>query len=201
MNRLRLIAALGNPGAQYRSHRHSVGFMVAEELVRRHGWGPLRTRFSAHAAEGRLEAVPVLLLLPQTFMNLSGDSVGKAARFYRVDVGDIIAIHDEVELPFGTIRLKQGGGLGGHNGLRSLEKALGSREFWRVRVGVGRPPHPEMDLADFVLSPFSEPRAAVEAAVSGAADLTEQWVAGLAADGASLTTGQPPSRTDLDRDS
>lgn len=201
MNRLRLIAALGNPGAQYRSHRHSVGFMVAEELVRRHGWAPLRNRFSAHTIEGRLDAVPVLLLLPQTYMNLSGDSVGKAARFYRVDVEDIVAIHDEVELPFGTIRLKQGGGLGGHNGLRSLEKALGSRGFWRVRVGVGRPPHPEMDLADFVLSPFSEPRAAVETAVGGAADLTEQWVVGLAADGASLTTGEPPLRIDTDRES
>ncbi|NLE73150.1 MAG: aminoacyl-tRNA hydrolase [Actinobacteria bacterium] len=196
MNRLRLIAALGNPGARYRTHRHSVGFMVAEELTRRHGWGPLRNRFSGLTAEGRLEGVPVMLLLPQTYMNLSGNSVAKAARFHKIAVDDIIAIHDEVELPFGTIRLKQGGGLGGHNGLRSLEKALGSREFWRVRVGVGRPPHPAMDLADFVLSPFTEPSNLVEAAVNGAADLTEQWIMDLAGDGVSLSiNGSPSSAT------
>lgn len=193
MSRLCLVAALGNPGAQYRRHRHSVGFMVAEELLRRHPWGSLRRRFSGLVAEGRLGSTGVVLVLPQTYMNLSGDSIGQAARFYKVGVEDILAIHDEVELPFGAVRLKEGGGLGGHNGLRSLEKALGSRSFWRVRVGVGRPRAAGVELADFVLSPFSEPAHEVAEVVAAAADLTEQWLCGTAEDGASWSLGPSPA--------
>ncbi|OPZ78149.1 MAG: Peptidyl-tRNA hydrolase [Actinobacteria bacterium ADurb.Bin444] len=152
--------------------------MVAEELIRRHDWGPVRSRFSGLTVEGRLGPAVVLMVMPQTYMNLSGDSIGKAARFYKVGVDDILAIHDEVELPFGVVRLKRGGGLGGHNGLRSLEKVMRSREFWRVRVGVGRPPAPGADLAGYVLSPFTEPTEDVRALVVAAAELVELWLSG-----------------------
>ncbi len=150
--------------------------MVAEELIRRHGWGPARSRFAGLVVEARQGPASVLVVMPQTYMNLSGNSIGQAARFYKVAVEDILAIHDEVELPFGVVRLKRGGGLGGHNGLRSLQKALGSREFWRVRVGVGRPASPDPDLAGYVLSPFSEPAEEVRTMVAEAADAVERWL-------------------------
>ncbi len=134
-----LIAALGNPGSQYQYHRHNVGFMVGEELRRRHGLPSLRSRFKGLAGEGTIAGQRVALLLPMTFMNLSGTSVGEAVRWYKTPVEQLLVIHDEVELPFGDVRLKEGGGLGGHNGLRSIEQSLGSRDFWRLRVGVGRP--------------------------------------------------------------
>ena len=154
--------------------------MVADELLRRHGWGPLRRRFGGLAAEARLNGADVLLLLPQTYMNRSGESVGQAVRYFHLTSEDVCVVHDDVELPFGVVRLKKGGGLGGHNGLRSAESALRSREFWRVRVGVGRPSDPGWDLADYVLSPFSESPEEVAAVVAAAADLVEQWIRGEA---------------------
>lgn len=150
--------------------------MVAEELRRRHGWARWARRFSGLLLQAELGGRDVVVVMPQTYMNLSGESIGPAVRHFRVPVCDIIAIHDEVEIPFGDVRLKQGGGLGGHNGLRSMERALGTRDFWRVRVGVGRPADTRIDLADWVLSPFSEPPAEVEAMISSAADLVEGWV-------------------------
>jgi len=134
-----LIVALGNPGPEYQFHRHNVGFMVGEELRRRHGLARLRSRFRGLAGEGAMAGRRVVLLLPMTFMNLSGEAAAQAVRKHRIPVERILVIHDEVELPFGDVRLKEGQGLGGHNGLRSLEQHLGSRDFWRVRVGVGRP--------------------------------------------------------------
>ncbi len=171
-----LIAALGNPGPQYERHRHNVGFMVGEELRRRHSWGALRSRFHALVGEGSMAGHRVALVLPMTFMNRSGVAVGEAARYYRVPPTSVLAIHDEVELPFGEVRLKEGGGLGGHNGLRSMEQALGSRDFWRVRVGVGRSDNPRISLADFVLSPFTEPVEDVLLTIGRAADLAEEWL-------------------------
>ncbi len=172
-----LVVALGNPGPEYQYHRHNVGFMVGEELRRRHGLPGLRSRFQGLTAEGRIAGRRVALLLPMTFMNLSGRSVAEAARWYKVSVERMLVIHDEVELPFGDVRLKEGQGLGGHNGLRSLEQSLGSRDFWRVRVGVGRPDSPRKQLIDHVLAPFDEPREEVLGLIARAADLAEEWLA------------------------
>ena len=171
-----LIAALGNPGPQYARQRHNVGFMVADEWRRRHGWGPLRKRFHGLVDDGQAEGERVALILPQDFMNRSGAAVREAAHFYRVEVAQVLVVHDEVELAFGDVRLKEAGGLGGHNGLRSLEQYLGSRDFWRVRVGVGKETRSGQQLADYVLSNFSEPREAVEDLVARGADLIDEWL-------------------------
>lgn len=150
--------------------------MVGEELRRRHGWPPLRSRFQGLYGDGQMCGRRVVLLLPMVFMNRSGVAVGEAARYYHIPLDCILAVHDEVELPFGDVRLKEAGGLGGHNGLRGLEQSLGSRDFWRVRVGVGRPDHPRMTLADYVLSDFTEPVEDVLLLVARAADSAEEWL-------------------------
>ena len=187
-----LIAALGNPGPEYQRQRHNVGFMVAEELRLRHGWPAFRMKHQGLFGEGQMVGRRVGLILPMTFMNRSGGAVSEAARFYKIPTEHIMAVHDEVELPFATVRLKEGGGLGGHNGLRSMEQHLGTRDFWRLRVGVGRPTSSRMSLADFVLSDFSEPREEVLLLVSEAADLVEAW---LRADGSS-DGGDPAAGAD-----
>jgi len=173
-----LFVALGNPGREYQFHRHNAGYMVGEALRRRHAFPTLRSKFQGLTAEGRIAGQRVVLLLPTTFMNLSGRSAAEAARFYKVPVDRMLVIHDEVELPFGEVRLKEGQGLGGHNGLRSLEQSLGTRDFWRLRVGVGRPDHPNKQLIDHVLADFTEPEEDVLALIGEAADLAEQWLAG-----------------------
>lgn len=150
--------------------------MVAEELRRRHGLPALRPRFEGLVGEGAIAGHEVILLLPMTFMNLSGRSVAQAVRRYQIPVERILVVHDEVELPFGDVRLKEGGGLGGHNGLRSLEQSLQSRDFWRLRVGVGRPDSNNRPLADYVLEPFKEPREEVLLLIGSAAELAEKWL-------------------------
>ena len=172
-----LVVALGNPGPEYQFHRHNAGFMVGEELRRRHGLPTLRSKFQGLTAEGRIGGKRVVLLLPTTFMNLSGRAAAEAARFYKVPMDRMLVIHDEVELPFGEVRLKEGQGLGGHNGLRSLQQSLGTRDFWRLRVGVGRPDSPNKPLIDHVLASFGEPREDVLALIGKAADLAEEWLA------------------------
>ena len=172
-----LVVALGNPGPEYQFHRHNAGFMVGEELRRRHGLPTLRSKFQGLIAEGRIGGKKVVLLLPTTFMNLSGRAAAEAARFYKVPADRMLVIHDEVELPFGEVRLKEGQGLGGHNGLRSLQQSLGTRDFWRLRVGVGRPDSPNKQLIDHVLASFSEPREDILALIGKAADLAEEWLA------------------------
>ncbi len=174
---IHLVVALGNPGPEYQYHRHNVGFMVGEELRRRHGLPRLRSRSQGLVAEGRMAGARVLLLLPMTFMNLSGRAVAEAARRHKIPVESMLVLHDEVELPFGEVRLKEGQGLGGHNGLRSLEESLGSRDFWRVRVGVGRPERDQQPLIDHVLAPFNEPREEVLLLIERAADLADEWLA------------------------
>jgi peptidyl-tRNA hydrolase, PTH1 family len=178
-----LVVALGNPGQEYQFHRHNAGYMVGEELRRRHGLPTLRSKFQGLTAEGRIAGKRVVLLLPTTFMNLSGRAAADAARFYKVPVDRMLVIHDEVELPFGEVRLKEGQGLGGHNGLRSLQQSLGTRDFWRLRVGVGRPDSPNKQLIDHVLASFSEPREDVLALIGKAADLAEEWLAARYDDG------------------
>lgn len=151
--------------------------MVGEELRRRHGLPKLRSRFQGLVGEGTIAGTHVLLLLPMTFMNLSGRAVAEAARIHKIPVKRVLVMHDEVELPFGEVRLKEGQGLGGHNGLRSLEQSLGSRDFWRVRVGIGRPERTADPLIDHVLAPFTEPREDVLLLIGRAADLAEEWLA------------------------
>jgi PTH1 family peptidyl-tRNA hydrolase len=170
-----LVAGLGNPGREYAETRHNVGFMVVDELARRLG-GSWRGKFSGELAEVRLEGLRLALLKPQTYMNESGRSVGAAARFFKVEPEDLVVVHDEVDLEPGRLQIRLGGGLAGHNGLRSVATALGTPEFGRVRIGVGRPergdPRP---VADFVLSEFP-PEVDAAALVSRAADAVEAFV-------------------------
>jgi PTH1 family peptidyl-tRNA hydrolase len=166
-----LVAGLGNPGREYARHRHNVGFMVCDELARRHG-ASFRSKFSGELAELRLDG-RIALLKPQTYMNESGRSVGAAVRFFKVEPERLLVVHDEVDLEPGRLQARLGGGLAGHNGLRSVAQHLRTSEFTRLRVGVGRPergdPRP---VADFVLSPFS-PEVDVEPLVGRAADAVE----------------------------
>jgi peptidyl-tRNA hydrolase, PTH1 family len=149
-----LIVGLGNPGPEYAGNRHNCGFMVADLLAGRIAAAFKRDRSRARVAAGQLAGFPVTLAKPQTFMNLSGGPVAALARFYKIPTERIVVVHDELDLPFGTIRLKRGGGDNGHNGLRSVTAALTTRDYLRVRVGIGRPPG-RMDPADFVLHDFS----------------------------------------------
>jgi PTH1 family peptidyl-tRNA hydrolase len=167
-----LVAGLGNPGREYADTRHNVGFMVADELARRHG-GSWRAKFSGDLAEMRLDGLRLALLKPQTYMNESGRSVGSAVRFFKVDPETLLVVHDEVDLEPGRLQVRLGGGFAGHNGLRSVAQLLGTGDFARLRIGVGRPergdPRP---VADFVLSPFA-PDVDVEGLVARAADAVE----------------------------
>ncbi len=175
---IRLVAGLGNPGPRYSGTRHNAGQMVAELLAARLGAGRFATRYGGRLAEARGPAGPLALLIPQTFMNESGDSVGPAAGSLRAAPGQVLVVHDEIDLPFGVVRGKLGGGHGGHNGLRSVARGLGTGEFPRVRVGVGRPPDDfRGDGADWVLSRFAEPRDEVEALIARAVEMTEAVLA------------------------
>jgi PTH1 family peptidyl-tRNA hydrolase len=150
-----LIVGLGNPGREYASHRHNVGFMAVDELASRVRADAFREKFSAEWAKAELGGEPAALLKPMTFMNESGRSVQPAAAFFKVSPAQVIVVHDELDLPFGEVRLKFGGGHAGHNGLRSIMAALGTGDFGRVRIGIGRPPAGfRGEVADYVLSPF-----------------------------------------------
>jgi PTH1 family peptidyl-tRNA hydrolase len=169
-----LVAGLGNPGSRYAKTRHNLGYLVAAELAARWHAPPERDKHGGALREVRLEdGTTVALLRPLGFMNLSGGPVQKAARAYGLEPAQVICVHDEVEIPFGHVRAKLGGGLGGHNGLRSVAERLGTRDFGRVRCGVGRPgPGERRDLADWLLSPF-EPDEDPEPMVGTAADCVE----------------------------
>jgi len=149
-----LVVGLGNPGAAYAANRHNAGFMVVDELAARLGARLKRGKSKAFVAEGRLAGQPVTLAEPMTFMNLSGGPVASLRAFYKLPADRIVVVHDELDLPFGAVRLKLGGGDNGHNGLRSVSSSLGTRDYLRIRVGIGRPPG-RMDPADFVLRDFS----------------------------------------------
>jgi len=133
-----LIVGLGNPGQSYARNRHNIGFMAVDEIVRRHSFGPWKSRFQSRISEGRIGSEKLLAMEPQTFMNESGRAVGEAVRFYKLDPGEVIVLHDEIDLKPGKVKVKQGGGPGGHNGLRSLDSHIGPN-YWRVRMGVGHP--------------------------------------------------------------
>lgn len=151
-----ILAFLGNPGNKYSRTRHNIGFMVGEFFAESSGIKINKKAFSAETGSGKIEGLDALLIFPQTFMNLSGQSVAKAMDFYNVKPAELIVVHDELELPFGDIKLKTGGGHKGHNGLRSIIAETGSPDFHRIRFGIGRPVNPQMDVADHVLSGFSK---------------------------------------------
>jgi PTH1 family peptidyl-tRNA hydrolase len=171
-----LVVGLGNPGARYAGNRHNIGFMAVEAIARRHGFSPWRRRFQGVASEGTIGGVRVLLLLPGTWMNESGRAVAEAAHFYKIEPRDIVAIHDEVDLPPGKMRVKAGGGIAGHNGLRSVSAHVGN-DYRRVRIGVGHPGDKDLVHAH-VLSDFAKSErewvAALCEAIADNADLLAQ---------------------------
>ena len=177
-----LVAGLGNPGREYARNRHNVGYMVVEELARRHG-GTWKGKFNGQLAEIRIDGHKVALLKPETYMNESGRSVKAAMQFFKLEPDTVLVVHDESDLPVERLQVRLGGGLAGHNGLRSVAQHLGTPDFLRVRVGVGRPGRGDpRKLADYVLANF-EPHEDVEQLVARAADAVE----GLEADGLEAT--------------
>ena len=167
-----LVAGLGNPGRGHERDRHNVGWMVVEELARRHG-ATWKSKFNGRLAETRIGESRVALLKPETYMNESGRSIGGAARFFKVSPEALLVVHDDVDLALARLQARAGGGLAGHNGLRSISQSLGTQEFLRLRIGVGRPergdPRP---VADYVLSPFA-PEEDPDGLVSRSADAVE----------------------------
>ena len=149
-----LVVFLGNPGPKYECTRHNAGFMAGDALAKKLGVTINKLRFKALTAPAEINGEKVLLMKPQTFMNLSGEAVGEAARFYKVPPEHVIVVSDEISLPLGKLRVRPKGSAGGHNGLKSIIAHLGSDAFPRVRLGVGAPPHPDYDMADWVLSVF-----------------------------------------------
>ena len=170
---MRLVVGLGNPGREYDDTRHNIGFRVVDVVADRIRTSVDDKKFKALVGRGRLGDDSALLMKPQKYMNLSGESVGPAVGFFKASTDDVIVIHDDLDLPLGRLKLKRGGGHGGHNGLRSLIKHLPDDRFIRVRIGIGRPP-PEWDTADYVLSKFRrEEWADVDRVVAHAADSIE----------------------------
>ncbi|RMC37614.1 aminoacyl-tRNA hydrolase [Paracoccus alkanivorans] len=151
---MKLIVGLGNPGAKYANNRHNIGFMAVDMIAADHGLGPWKARFQGQVAEGRLGESRVMLLKPQTFMNLSGQSVGEAMRYLKLTPADVTVLHDELDLAPGKCRVKRGGGHAGHNGLRSIHQHIGA-DYDRVRLGIGHPGHKDR-VAGYVLSDFAK---------------------------------------------
>ncbi len=149
-----MLVGLGNPGGKYAKNRHNIGFMALDEIVRRHSFGPWRSKFQGQMCEGTIDGVKVLALMPETFMNESGRSVSAAARFYKVTPADIIVMHDDLDLAFSKIKIKIGGGHGGHNGLRSIDAHMG-KEYKRIRLGIGHPGSKEK-VHNHVLGDFAK---------------------------------------------
>jgi peptidyl-tRNA hydrolase, PTH1 family len=174
-----LVVGLGNPGREHAGTRHNVGFEVAAELSRRWDLPRAKKKFGGLIAEGRTRpgGPRVAILLPQTYMNASGDSAGPARGSLKAPLDRVVVIHDEIDLPFGGVQSRLGGGLAGHNGLKSLEAGLGSPDFWRARVGVGRPDSTDPEIVSaYVLGRFREPAGEVQALIAAAADEAERLV-------------------------
>ncbi len=192
-----LVAGLGNPGPGYAGNRHNCGFMVADVLAARIGAGFKRDRSRALVALGRLAGLPVALAKPQSYMNISGPPVAALRAFYKIPPERIVVVHDELDIPFEAIRLKLGGGDNGHNGLRSITAALGTRDYLRVRVGIGRPPG-RMDPADYVLHDFSAAeRKLLPLVLERAADAVETVVTrGLAVAQNEFHAGPAPAESE-----
>jgi PTH1 family peptidyl-tRNA hydrolase len=149
-----ILVGLGNPGPEFAQHRHNVGFMALQRIAERHGFGTAKSRFKGMTVEGRIAGKKILALKPTTFMNRSGDAVAEAAQFYKVPPGRIIVLYDELDLAPGKMKVKLGGGAAGHNGIRSIDGAIGP-DFWRVRIGIGHPGHKEL-VHGYVLHAFAK---------------------------------------------
>jgi PTH1 family peptidyl-tRNA hydrolase len=194
-----LVVGLGNPGKQYERNRHNVGFMVVDALAQAHGFADVRPRFGGLFSRGSVGDCDVALLKPQTFMNLSGDSVRAASAWLHIAPPDVIVVHDELDLPWKTVRLKMAGGHAGHNGLRSVIQQLGSADFARVRVGIGRPPEGFLgEMSDWVLSDFDATESAELDCVVESAREALVWVlrTGLEKTTAALHGGFAAERAD-----
>ena len=169
-----LIVGLGNPGEQYENTRHNVGFLVADELGERGSFPIQRLKFKALTNTAVIGGQGALVMKPITYMNLSGEAVGEAARFYKIPPGRVLVISDDVDLPLGKLRIRTGGSAGGHNGLKSVIQHLGADQFPRLKVGVGGKPHPDYDMADWVLGKLQgEDKRVMDEAVKRAADAVE----------------------------
>ncbi len=172
-----LAVFLGNPGLRYEGTRHNAGFMAADALSRKKSVSITRSRFQALTGTCLMGGETVLLMKPQTYMNLSGEAVGQAARFYKIPPERILVVSDEVSLPVGSLRIRPGGSAGGHNGLKNIISVLGTDQFPRIRIGVGSPPHPDYEMVDWVLSVFRDQDAVDMAeAASLAADAVECYI-------------------------
>ena len=172
-----LVAFLGNPGLKYEGTRHNAGFMTADALCKKRNIAINKARFQALTAQADLDGEKVLLMKPQTYMNLSGQAVSQAARFYRIPPEHVLVVSNEVSLPIGKLRIRVKGSAGGHNGLKSIISQLGTEDFPRIRLGVGAPPHPDYDMADWVLSVFRNQDAEeMEKAAQRAAEAVECYI-------------------------
>ena len=166
-----LLVGLGNPGSKYESTRHNMGFLAVDGLARRKGFRFNKLRFRAWTAEWMVNGEKVLVMKPQTYMNLSGESVGEAARFYKVPADHVLVISDDVSMPVGKLRIRKSGSAGGHNGLKNIIQHLGTDVFPRIKVGVGMPDHPEHEMVDWVIGkPQGEEAKTLRAALDRAAD-------------------------------
>ncbi|WP_163539366.1 aminoacyl-tRNA hydrolase [Gracilibacillus sp. YIM 98692] len=173
---MKCIVGLGNPGKKYESTRHNVGFMVVEEILRRNQWKLSKNKFHGLFTVENTQQDKIILLEPQTYMNLSGESIRPLMDFYQIDAEDLVVIYDDLDLPLGRVRLRQTGGHGGHNGVRSVIDHLGTKRFNRLRFGIGRPDVP-MSVIDYVLGKFSkEEEPVLQDAVTHAADAMEVWM-------------------------
>ena len=169
-----LVVFLGNPGLRYEGTHHNAGFMTADAFARKHDLSINRSRFQALTATCTLGGETVLLMKPQTYMNLSGEAVGQAARFYKIPADHVLVVSDDISLPIGALRIRTKGSAGGHNGLKNIISVLGTEEFPRIRLGVGAPPHPDYEMVDWVLSVFRDQDAVDMAEAAGrAADAVE----------------------------
>lgn len=172
---IKLIVGLGNPGARYVSNRHNVGFMIVEQFAQSYSFDFKRKKFNAQVAEGRIAGARVLIAKPQTYMNASGEAVAKLFAYYKVKPRDLLVIYDDLDLPLGKIRLRADGSSGGHHGMESIITRIGTSDFPRVRIGIGRP-NPDADV-DHVLGDFTEDdRAVMDETVERAADAIETWL-------------------------
>jgi len=173
---IKMIVGLGNPGSRYAHNRHNIGFQIVDELAEKHGLSFDKRQFKARIASGRIDGQRLLLAKPQTYMNLSGEAVQSLVSYYKIELKDLMVVFDDMDLPAGVIRLRPFGGAGGHNGMKSIIQRLGSNQFPRLRVGIGRPPG-RMDPAAYVLQNFSDEEEALMAQVRDRAGRAlETWL-------------------------
>ena len=174
---MRLLVGLGNPGPRYAGNRHNIGFMAVDAIVRRHSFSSIRERFHSLTAEGTIDGEKVLAMAPQTFMNDSGRAVQAAVQFFKLQPTDVIVIYDEIDLPLGKVRVKRGGGAGGHNGIRSIDAHIGA-DYWRVRMGVDHPGQKELVKAYVLMDFFKEEHETVQSMLDAVSDAIPLMIAG-----------------------